>query len=269
MLNSHLVKSWFRYMLTARNRHGLHSPFIYKLADQVIYDRKASPDYEIVEKQRGRLLNDERSIRITDLGAGSQYGNRKEKKVAALARTALKSPRLAQLIYRLARYVCQNAPPDHRPTVLELGTCLGITTAYLARACPSARVITIEGCPETATLARQLFAGAPETARIESLTGNFDTVLPSLLTELPSLDLLFVDGNHREAATLNYFEACLPALHEHSMIIFDDIHWSSGMESAWERIKAHPAVTVSIDLFHIGLVFFRKGQAKEHFVLRF
>lgn len=261
MLNMHLLKSWLRYAAAAKGRHGLHSPFMYRLADKVIYDKTPYPDYGLVEEQRRKLLRDQRLLTLTDLGAGSHYGNRKQKRVSALASNALKSPRMAQLIYRLVR--------DTRPgTVLELGTCLGITTLYLAKAQADARVITIEGCPQTAAVAREVFRSA-KAGQIESLTGNFDEVLPGLLKTLPSLEVLFVDGNHRRDATLNYFEWCLPILHEDSLIIFDDIHWSKGMEEAWERIKAHPAVSVTADLFHIGLVFLRGGQAKEHFTLRF
>lgn len=260
MLNTHLVKSWLRHRLKAKNRHGLHSPFMYRLADEVIYDRRNYPDYRIIEKQRRKLLEDGRLVTLTDLGAGSQYDNRQQKKVADIAARALKSPKLAQLIYRLARHVSP-------ATILELGTSLGVTTSYLAAAAPAARVITIEGCPETAAVARESFASSG-MKNIESLTGNFDDVLPELLKGLPALDLLFIDGNHRKAATLNYFEWSLPSLHEHSLLIFDDIHWSEGMEEAWETIKAHPSVTVTADLFFIGLVFFRKGQAKEHFVLK-
>lgn len=275
----HLVKSWLRHALTAKTRHGLHSPFIYRLADEVIYDKSHYPVYDLIEKERRRLLADDRIITLTDLGAGSQYGNRKQKKVSALATNALKPPKLAQLIYRLARDIRRNYPGDNAPAgdrqpaaILELGTCLGITTAYLASAFPDARVITIEGCPETAAIAREGFerlsTAAAEKFGVESLTGNFDEVLPQLLGNLPSLDLLFIDGNHRKAATLNYFEWCLPALHENSLVIFDDIHWSEGMEEAWELIREHPAVSLTADLFHIGLVFFRKGQAKEHFNIR-
>ncbi|QEC51303.1 methyltransferase family protein [Anseongella ginsenosidimutans] len=279
MLNTYLLKGWLRHFITAKTRHGLHSPFMYRLADEVIYDKNRYPAYDLIEKERRRLLADDRIINLTDLGAGSRYGNRKQKKVSDLAATALKPRRLAQLIYRLARDLRRSYPGDHaaagdrRPaTILELGTCLGITTAYLASAFPHARVITIEGCEETAAIAREGFerlsAVTTEKFAIESLTGNFDEVLPQLLGTLPSLDLLFIDGNHRKAATLNYFEWCLPALHENSLVIFDDIHWSKGMEEAWELIREHPAVSLTADLFHIGLVFFRKGQAKEHFNIR-
>src|SRR5690606_1310758 len=165
--------------------------------------------------------------------SGTQYRNRKQRRVSSLASNALKSPRMAQLIYRLVR--------DTRPgTVLELGTCLGITTLYLAKAQADARVITIEGCPQTAAVAREVFRSA-KAGQIESLTGNFDEVLPGLLKTLPSLEVLFVDGNHRRDATLNCFERGLRILHEGSVHVFDDIHWSKGMEEAWERIKAHPA----------------------------
>jgi predicted O-methyltransferase YrrM len=79
---------------------------------------------------------------------------------------------------------------------------------------------------------------------------------------------VFVDGNHQKEATLRYFKLCLPKVHENSLLIFDDIYWSRGMKEAWNEIKAHPEVTVTVDLFWIGLVYFRKGQVKEDFVIK-
>jgi len=152
--------------------------------------------------------------------------------------------------------------------VIELGTCLGITTAYLSKACPEAEVITIEGCPETAKVAYQNFKDL-ELENTELQVGNFDVLLPGIIAQQERLDFVYVDGNHRKDATLNYFNWCLPKVHEGSLLIFDDIYWSKGMKEAWEEIKAHPEVTVTIDLFWIGLVYFRKGQAKEHFKIKF
>ena len=55
-----------------------------------------------------------------------------------------------------------------------------------------------------------------------------------------------------------------------TILIFDDIHWSAEMEKAWAEIKANPSVTLTIDLFFIGLVFVRKAQKeKEHFIIRY
>jgi len=144
---------------------------------------------------------------------------------------------------------------------------LGVTTVYLQKAAPKAKVYTLEGSPETAAAAQQVFdkAGLKE---IELVVGNFDDTLPGIIKDLNKLDFVFVDGNHQKDATLKYFEWCLPKVHEGTMLIFDDIYWSEGMKEAWAQIKAHPQVTVTVDLFWIGLVFFKSGQAREDFLIR-
>ncbi|RYF21133.1 MAG: SAM-dependent methyltransferase, partial [Flavobacteriales bacterium] len=135
------IADYLKHRITAKSRHGTHSPFVYKLTDEVIYDFSSKKDYEAIETQRKKLLNDERLITVTDLGAGSHLNKNRTKKVKEIAKNALKKPNLAQLIYRLAAM--------QRPkNIIELGTCLGITTAYLAKAAPNADVLTIEGCPE-------------------------------------------------------------------------------------------------------------------------
>jgi predicted O-methyltransferase YrrM len=252
---------FLKHRLTAKSRHGTHSPFVYKLTDEVIYDFNFKNDYHSIEEQRKKLYHDDAVIQVTDLGAGSHLNKNRTKSVKAIAKNALKSPRLAQLIYRLAKH-------QQPAQLIELGTCLGITTAYLSKANSGARVITIEGCPQTATVAAKNFK-ALDLHNIELQVGNFDKLLPEVLAAQPTLDFVYVDGNHRKEATLNYFKWCLPKVHENSLLIFDDIYWSKGMKEAWEEIKAHPQVTVTIDLFWIGLVYFKKGQAKEHFKIKY
>lgn len=255
------ISDYLKHRLTAKSRHGTHSPFVYKLTDEVIYDFNSKTDYKSIEAQRKKLFNDDSLITVTDLGAGSHLNKNRTKKVKQIAKNALKSPALAQLIYRLAR--------DNRPgSIIELGTCLGITTAYLAKACPDADVITIEGCPETAKVAYRNF-GELDLGNIELQVGNFDLLLPDVIAGQEKLDFVYIDGNHRKEATLNYFNWCLPKVHEGSLLIFDDIYWSKGMKEAWEEVKNHPDVAVTVDLFWIGLVYFRKGQVKEHFKIKF
>ena len=261
MINFQLLKSYIKHRLSAKTRHGVHSPFVYHLIDKVIYDFKPRSEYRDIELLRHQLLKDKRYITITDLGAGSHVNNNKQKQIKQLAKNALKTPKLAQLIYRL---VNEFQPANS----IELGTCLGLTTSYLAKAVPKGKIISIEGCPETAGVARENLQSLHiENASI--LTGNFDSVFPQVLESLPSVDLVFIDGNHRKQATLDYFNACLAKVEDSSVLIFDDIYWSKGMEEAWETIKAHPQVTVTVDLFWIGLVFFRKGQVKEDFKVKF
>jgi predicted O-methyltransferase YrrM len=261
MINMQLVFDYLKHRFTAKTRHGVHSPFVYKLIDEIIYDFHAKKEYGEIEELRSALLNDERVITVTDLGAGSHVNNNKKKAVNTIAKNALKPARLAQLIFRLAEYF---GPKN----VIELGTCLGITTAYLAKAVPASRVISIEGCPETAAIAAENLSRL-KISNVELKTGNFDTVLPGILDQHKELDFVFIDGNHRKDATLNYFEWCLPKLSENGVMIFDDIYWSKGMKEAWQQIKADPRVTVTVDLFWIGLVFVRKGQVKEDFKVRY
>lgn len=260
MANFQLAKSFIKHRLTAKTRHGIHSPFTYRLIDNVIYDAKPRKVFPMIENLRKDLLKDERTITITDLGAGSHVNNNKQKQVKQIAANALKPAKIAQLIYRIVN--------DLQPkNIVELGTCLGVTTAYLAAAAPAAQIITVEGCPQTASVAeenlKKMGAG-----NVKLQVGNFDELLPEILDNIGRLDFIFVDGNHRKEATLQYFRDCLPYLTENSLLIFDDIYWSKGMEEAWDEIKAHPQVTLTIDLFWIGLVYFRQGQAREHFKVK-
>jgi predicted O-methyltransferase YrrM len=255
------IFDYLKHRFTSTTRHGTHSPFVYKLVDEVIYDFSDKRDYKNIEDQRKKLLRDDTSVEVTDLGAGSHLNKNRTKSVKQIAKNALKSPRLAQLIYRLARN-------NHPKFIIELGTCLGVTTAYLAQAAPDAEVVTIEGCPQTAAVAARNFKDL-EIKNIELQVGNFDALLPHLIGTKAKLDFVYIDGNHRKDSTLNYFNWCLPKVHENSLLIFDDIYWSEGMKEAWAQIKQHPQVTVTIDLFWIGLVFFKKGQAKEHFKIRY
>jgi Predicted O-methyltransferase len=255
------ISDYLKHRFTAKSRHGTHSPFVYKLTDEVIYDFKSKIEYKSIEAQRKKLFNDDSLVKVTDLGAGSHLNKNRTKKVSQIAKNALKNPALAQLIYRLAK--------DNNPkSIIELGTCLGITTAYLSKACPDAEVITIEGCPETAKVAYNNFKEL-DLENVELQVGNFDVLLPEIIDKREKLDFVYIDGNHRKEATLNYFNWCLPKIHENSLLIFDDIYWSKGMKEAWAEIKNHPDVVVTIDLFWIGLVYFRKGQAKEHFKIKF
>jgi predicted O-methyltransferase YrrM len=261
MINVTFAKDFLLHRFKSKNRHGLHSPFIYRLVDEVIYDNRHKEVYDTVEEQRNHLLTDDRVITVTDLGAGSHVNNNKQKRISEITTNALKPPKLAKLLYRLAAFI--------KPTnIIELGTCLGITTVYLQHAAPNAKVYTLEGCPQTAGIAKEVFKRAGLND-IEVITGNFDDTLGDVLNRQEKLDFVYIDGNHQRDATLRYFEWCLSKVHEDTMLIFDDIYWSDGMKQAWEQIKVHPQVTATVDLFWIGLVFFKSGQAKEDFKIRF
>ncbi len=252
---------YMRYLRNAKNRHGTHSPFVYALLDNVVYDRRPRPEYETVERQKAQLLQDRSTITITDLGAGSAIRPMRERTIADIARNSAKPPRYGRLLHRLIAHF-------QPQTMLELGTSLGISAMYQALGNPTGHLTTFEGCPQTAAVAKHNLASAGvNNATI--IEGNFDDTLLPWLNSIDRLDYAFIDGNHRKDPTLRYFEACLSRSHENTLMVFDDINWSKEMAEAWQNIQAHPQVTVTLDFFQLGIVFFRKGQAKQHFAIRY
>lgn len=259
-----LALHYLRYLLTASNGrgHGIHSPFVYDFVEQVLNARHRPSVFAHIEAYRESLKRSTEVLRVEDFGAGSAYGDTVERPVSRIARHAAKPPRFGRLLYRLAEHY-------HCRTALELGTSLGISTAYLASVPGMERVLSIEGSPAIAAKARSGLNGLG-LSQVELMVGNFDSVLPEALERLPSPDLVFIDGNHREEPTLRYFHQCLPVVHEETILVFDDIHWSAEMASAWATIKAHPQVRCTIDLFFIGIVVFRKAfREKQDFVIRY
>lgn len=218
--------------------------------------------YGAVENRRTELYHDATAIQVRDFGAGSRSGAGRTRRLRDIARTAAKPPELGQLLFRLVNHFQPH-------TSVELGTSLGLTTSYLALANARARVLTFEGCPATAAVARGTFE-AVKVLNAEIVEGNLDaTLAPALAALAAPVDFAFFDGNHRYEPTLRYFELMNQHRTEHSVFVLDDIHWSQEMERAWEAVKQHPDVTLTIDLFYIGLVFFRRSQPKQHFTLRF
>ncbi|RXK62412.1 class I SAM-dependent methyltransferase [Lacibacter luteus] len=258
-------KKFLHYYFTAANGkgHGVHSPFVFDLITKVLNDTTNHPAYTEVEEQRRLLLQNETVLTVEDFGAGSTKGLTKQRVVKQIAATSLKPKKYAQLLFRLVNYF-------QPKQILELGTSLGITTAYLAKANTNAVVTTMEGSAAIAAVAQEQF-DALQLKNVNADTGNFDETLPELISKPESaFDFVFIDGNHRKEPTLRYFEQLLAKAINDTVFVFDDIHWSAEMEEAWEELKQHPQVTLTIDLFFIGLVFLRKEQKeREHFVIRF
>src|SRR6187402_661443 len=259
-----LLLKYLQYYFTASNGkgHGMHSPFVFEFITKILNYKTVYPAYEKVEALRNQLLNDNRILEIEDFGAGSVIDKKNKRSVSSIAKNAAKPKKFGQLLFRMVKH--------YQPaTILELGTSLGITTSYLSLAKPDGRLITMEGSREIANAAKQNFKTIG-LKNVELIEGNFDHTLASVVRGLSSVDFSFIDGNHKQAPTERYFKELLTKTNNDSILVFDDIHWSSEMEAAWETIKNDSAVTCSIDLFFIGIVFLRKEfKEKQHFTVRF
>jgi predicted O-methyltransferase YrrM len=259
-----LAKKYLNYYFTSHNGkgHGTHSPFVFDFIIHVLNDSTKYDCYNKIEYVRKQLLQNNSEIEVEDFGAGSALIPFKRRKIRDIARSSLKKKKYAQLLFRISKYY-------QSKTLIELGTSLGITTSYLALSGANSTVYTLEGSRNIAAIAIDNF-DKNHLKNIQLIQGNFEKTIPPLVAKIESVDLLFVDGNHRKQPTIEYFKTFLKKSNNQSIFIFDDIHWSKEMEEAWEVIKQHDSVTLSIDLFFIGLVFFSHDfKVKQHFTIRF
>ncbi len=256
-----MIYDYIKYLFKAKDEYSLHSPFLFEFYTKVVKTQKHNlENFVAIADLRKQLLQDERSIQITDFGAGSKLNVSNTRKIKDIAKNSQKSPKLGQFLQRIiAFYSYKN--------IVDLGTSLGLTTAYLSLQNFDNQILSFEGCPETAKIAQENFDKL-SLKNIEIVVGNIDETLPEKLKEISSLDFVFFDANHRYEPTVRYFEKCLTKAHEGSCFVFDDIYWSDEMKQAWQYIKNHSSVTVSLDFFWLGIIFFHKKQVKQDFVLK-
>jgi predicted O-methyltransferase YrrM len=253
-----IYTAFWRFYRAADTKYTIHSPFVYDFIENILEDDRLYYAYHEVETVRKLLLTYHDEIEVTDYGAGSKYTKASMRPIRQIAKTALSSPAFCRLLFRIVKYY----KPQH---ILEMGTSLGISTAYLRMGALDSQLHTLEGCPNIAERADRVFQRL-KLKDIQLRVGPFSETLKTSLETLQQVDLVFFDGNHRLQPTLDYYEQVLPFSNEHSIFIFDDIYWSEEMRRAWEQLKEKPEVTLSIDLFSMGLLFFRKDfKSKQHF----
>lgn len=247
------------FFLRATNQHGIHSPFVYDFVTKCLYAKRTPEKLHEFYTNRKQLLSNSEKIEVTDFGAGSTVFKGNVRKVSDIAKIAGISKKRGKLLMKIVSYFSAK-------DILEIGTSLGISTVALSLGNTNGTVTSLEGCKNTAAVAANQFKKLELLNIIQDIR-PFDISLEEI-TQNKSYDLIYFDGNHTKEATLQYFETCLKTAHNESVFIFDDINWSNEMQDAWELIKQHPKVTVTIDTFFWGFVFFRKEQAKEHFTVR-
>lgn len=253
------VKAWFTYWLNAVEEHSLHSPFLFDLYRTILKGTTNPETFSDAERLRKKLLQDQRILNGPDIGSSSSL-NGKQKTVANTARYGISSQKFSELYYRLGTHF-------KAKMIVELGTSFGINTLYLARI-DNAEVHTFEGVPEIQEIASLTF----EFADVKNVTlhpGYIDKTLPGFLQQSPRIDMVFMDANHRYEPTVHYFRLLVPRLGQKSIVIIDDIHRSREMERAWNKVRSNELVSVSIDLYQCGILFFDPSLSKQHVVMQF
>jgi predicted O-methyltransferase YrrM len=254
----HTLKEFLSYQQRAQTKYYIHSPFVYQFYLNVL-EGSTDPRLQTITALRKRLLQNYDKIPINDMGA---VPGTKEKIISKLASQASIPEKYGKVLFNIVQYFKPQS-------IVELGTCLGLGTAYIAAAGPSARIMTIEGSESLSDIAKQNF-NSLKFNNIDSVMGHFDAKLPEVLARLERIDLAFIDGNHRYEPTLGYFNLLMEKTTEKTILVFDDIYWSREMTEAWTAIKKDPRVSLTIDIYRLGIVFMRKDKlAKEDFVLRY
>ena len=251
----HKTVRYFEYLKKSKSRHGIHSPFIYDLIEKVLRNPLPKTKTADLEIERKYLLKDNSVIFVEDFGVR----NSRELRIKDIAAHSLKENKYASILGRMAEYYPVKS-------IIELGTSLGITTGFLARS--GKPVLTIEGSEEILNIAQKVWKDTG-TGNIRAFPGKFDDKLPPVWQQAEAPVMAFIDGNHTRKATLEYFNFFISRMTPDSFIVFDDIHWSPGMEQAWETIVNDKRVSLSVDIFEMGMAFLNQGVEKQHFIIRF
>ena len=280
------AKSWLRHQLTAWNTggEGVHSPYLFEWVRMVMMDKNAYYIWGEIERCREKMLRDERESEFVDYGSGKLKGengklkgeNGERRRVCDIARRSLAKRKYAQMLSRLVNWLGASHRLENGSgtayslefrglTIVELGTSLGVTTAYMAAMDSRNRVVTFEGCEAVANIAKENWK-ALNINNIECRIGKID--VEQLARDIEHLDVAFIDANHTYVSTCKYFDVLAGKVREKSVIVVDDLHYSEEMEKAWKAICADERVTSTIDLYQMGLVFFDKHYWKRHYTMR-
>ena len=256
-----IIIRYIKYLLKSKNHHAIHSPFVFDLVTNIIYKKTSTNKTTEIESLRISLCENNKLISIKDFGAGSNINKNKERKIKDIAKNSSKNKKFGELLYRIVKHF--------KPTeIFELGTSFGISTLYLSKANSNSNITTFEGCKESAKIAIENFKKL-DCTNIDTIVGEFGETFSKKLAEKSNVNMVFIDGNHSEDATIRYFEESIKYSDQKTILIFDDIHWSSGMEKAWDYIKKSQKTRVTVDLFFVGLVFLDQKLSKENFIIRF
>lgn len=251
--------SYLIFLFKSTNKHGVHSPFIFDIIINCLNSKNHNSQYNKHLHYRKKLKSNRNLICVTDFGAGSKVFKDILRPIHKIAKHAGLSKKRARLLINIINHFKPKS-------VLEIGTSVGLGTAAISLGNSDSKITTLEGCPNTMDVAKKQFNHFGFN-NIETIIGEFDSSLNKLNLK-STLDFVYFDGNHQKEATLKYFEFCLQHINNNSVFVFDDIHWSKSMEEAWTEIKKHSKVKVTIDTYQWGIVFFRKEQEKEHFIIR-
>lgn len=247
--------SYLRFLLAAQKKSNVQNKFLAALCAKVLNNTSSPPKSEDIEQHRQELLKSKAWLDVFDIGVGKTRPPKR--KIKRITEKSVSNTKKSWLLFNLVQFV----KPD---SIIELGTSFGVSAMYLALAAPDKDVYTVEACTQTLAIAQNAFEKL-KFDNINASNASFEAELPNILKNIGKVDLIYFDGNHTKEATLKYFDAALPYVHEDTVFIFDDIHQTLPMYKAWKKIKANDKVSCTVNLFQMGLVFFNNNKCLGHY----
>lgn len=257
---SYRASAFIRFLLKSKTKHDAHSPYLFKFIEEVFESKDSPTQISELLLFKKKLLKNNLPIHVFDFGTGSEKYPEYTTSIRNQAKRSLKSDKEVHLFNRLTHWFKPQI-------VIELGTSFGITTMAIAKASPDGIIYTLEGCPNTSGIAKSAF-NQFQCTNINLVTGNINDTLNLVLSDLTHVDLAFIDANHNFKNTLEYYFKIKPLLNRNSLIIFDDIHWSKGLNRAWNEIILDDDIRLSVETWNLGFAFLNPDLSKQHFVLR-
>lgn len=243
--------------LRYRRGYGVHSPFVFNLITKVIEEKCSYYSFYDIELLRRELYYREDKLPCPDR---SHPGRMKYRQIGEIVYCEAIKPSHGKLLFRLANYFKSQR-------ILQIGPNVGISTLYLTSYAKEVRCIALENVPQFAEIARQVFERAGK--HIDLRVGSYASLLPQALRDLGEVDLVYFNTLYEQQHTEALFESCLPYVGDWTLFVFEGIKSSQRMRAFWDAVCARPEVTVTIDLYTMGIVFFNPKLHKQNYIVYF
>jgi predicted O-methyltransferase YrrM len=248
---------YIKYLFHSQTKHAIHSPYVFSIVNNALTKKQNENTKNKIKQLIISLKKSNKTIEITDFGAGSRSLKSNFRSVKSIVKTSASKKRYAKLLFQMSSHF----KPTH---ILELGTNLGIGTIHLSIGNPDAQIISVDADKNLLSLAQENL-NIVSCKNVQLINATFNDFLK---TNTQIFDLIFIDGHHDGKALLEYLKTLEKFSHNDTVFILDDLRWSKGMLQAWEIICNSEDFHVTLDFFKMGIVVPRKQQAKEHFIIR-
>jgi len=231
--------------LFCRKGFGVHSPFVYDLITNVIEEKSDFYAFSDISIAQLQLLQNEHVI---------QYGRKRIAVKEALKRFGI-TTKEGKFLFRLTNH--------YKPhTILSIGSSMGLAPLCLTRYNATVQCIILEYEQDIAEIAKQILNKEKNTA-LNIKIGAYHELLPESIVQLQRIDCVFIGKDVGVNDWDTVFEQCEPFIHDSTFFVLAGIRSSTDKQNYWMQYRQHPSVTIAVDLFDMGLLFFQPKLHKQ------